>query len=219
MKHLTKNGNKKIFNRDQIKFPLMYLSYGQQEKGTKENLQKQMKESYTEEVYDIFVQAVSEVLPGYLTILNWVNSKWNPEWKKVSWYMPDGFKVVCKPTSYQELNFKLFDQYNVTGKVHGVKQETSALILLVTIFHSTDAYIARRMVLENDFQMYTIHDAFRMHPNDAHKAKQTYNKIMAEITTMNLFEDILSQILETEIDPIKGNLCANDVLEARYSLC
>ena len=158
----TINGNPKLFTRTEIKATLMQYGYGQQEKGSKDQLKEDMGDKYFDEVYDIFIQALDKVVPGFSLIMNFINSMWNPEWEEVTWHMPDGFKVTCKPTSSYWEDFKLFDKFPVVAKVSGVEKEKQALILYVGFIHSVDAYIAREMVRiadEQGFSVITIHDA------------------------------------------------------------
>ncbi len=74
-------------------------------------------------------------------------------------------------------------------------------------------------LMENgNYDIYGIHDEVRQLPNHAHKSKQYYNEVLANINDSNLFTDILSEILNTTIPPMEGDLNSEDILKAVYSL-
>ncbi len=156
---LTPKGNKIRFDRSEIKYALMQFGYGQQEKGTKAQLSEDMQDKYDDTVFPVFMQAINDVIPGFAEIMAFVNDQWNKNWLEVSWYMPDGFKVSCKPTSSNWEDFSLFGKIPVTAKVSGVRKEKQALILYVGFIHAVDAYIARQVVIRCPFPVITIHDA------------------------------------------------------------
>ena len=214
----TPAGNKQYFTRTEVKASIMQAGYGQREKGTRSQLSDDMGEKYSDELYDVFVEAVEDVVPGFYSVMESINNLWNPDWEEVSWTMPDGVEVKCKPTNSKWLNFKLFDKYEIKAKVSGVEKEESALILFVGIIHSCDAYIARQMIELQNYDLITIHDDFRQLPNHGKQSKLRYNQILANINDSNLLTDILSQILGEEVNPIVGNLKSEDILKSRYSL-
>ena len=218
---LTPNGNPKLFTRTEIKASLMQFGYGQQEKGTKKQLANDLGSKYDDELYNVFLEAVNNIIPGFSEIMETINGMWKYEWLEVSWTMPDGIVVTCKPTSKDWVDFKLFGKYPIKGKVSGVGHEEKALILYVTIIHSCDAYIARQLVLLANKQRYdliTIHDGFRQLPNNAFKTKANYNQVLASINDSNLLTDILSQIAGFTIEPIVGDLDSAEILLNKYSL-
>ena len=208
------------FHRKEIKYPFMQMGYGQQEKGTKTQLIEDMAEGkYDDKTYTIFMQAIEDVVPGFVGIMEFVNGLWNKNWTEVTWYMPDGFKVSCKPTSSFWEDFELFEGIHVKAKVSGVRKEKQALILYVGFIHAVDAYIARLMVVRCDFDIITIHDAFRCHPNNATVMQQTYREILADINDVPLFESFLEQITGSRVSPIVGDLKREDILASKYAIC
>ncbi len=215
---ITPNGNPKLFTRTEVKASVMQAGYGQQEKGTKGQLFNDIGDKYDEGLYDIFVQAVEDVVPGFYSIMNQVNKLWNPKWTSVFYTMPDGFIVTIKPTNSKWVEFKLFGEIPIKAKVSGVEKEKQALVLFVSIIHSVDSYIAREVIKKCNFDIITIHDGYRTHPNHTHKVKQYYNEVLANINDSNLFTDILSEILNTTIPPMEGDLNSEDILKAVYSL-
>ena len=218
---LTKAGNPRLFNRTEVKASVMQAGYGQREKGTRAQLEDDMPEKYSDDMYDIFVQAIKEVVPGFYEIMDFVNELWNPEWTKVTWLMPDGVKVTCKPTNSQWIDFNLFGKYSIKAKVSGVEKEDSALILFVGIIHATDAYMARMMLDKAETENYdeiTIHDDFRILPGNAHKTKRHYNEVLASINDSQLLSSILSQITGQDVSEVHGDIDSADILESKYSL-
>ncbi len=215
---ITPNGNPKLFTRAEVKYPIMQAGYGQREKGTRNQLSQDMGDKYNDEIYDIFVQAVEDVVPGFYSIMNQVNELWNKNWISVSFTMPDGFIVVVKPTSSKWVDFKLFGQLPITAKVGGVEKEKQALILYVSIIHAVDAYIAREVQRRCKFDLITIHDGYRILPNHAQTVKKYYNEVLALINDSNLFTDILSEILGVTVPPMESDLNSEDILKAVYSL-
>jgi hypothetical protein len=212
--------NKTRFDRKEIKYPFMQMGYGQQEKGTRLQLFEDMAEGkYDDQTFDIFIQAINDVVPGFIQIMEFVNDLWNKDWLEVTWYMPDGFKVSCKPTSSYWEDFTLFDKIKVKAKVSGVRKEKQALILYVGFIHAVDAYIARQMVIRCPFDILTIHDAFRCHPNNAQTMKQIYREILADINDVPLFESFLQQITGSGVSSITGNLIRQDIMESQYAIC
>ena len=217
---LTPNGNPIKFVRKEIKASFMQMGYGQQEKGTRNQLMEDMTEGkYDDDTFSLFMQAVNDVIPGFTLIMEFVNSKWNKNWTEISWLMPDDFKVVCKPTSSFWEEFTLFDNIKVRAKVSGVMKEKQALILYVGFIHAVDAYIARQMVIRCPFDIITIHDAFRCHFNNTAVMKQTYREILADINDVPLFESFLQQITGSEVTPIVGDLTRSDILNSKYAIC
>lgn len=215
---LTPKGNYRLFTRGEIKAPLMQFGYGQREKGTKAQLQEDLKSEYSDEVFDIFIEAVDRVIPGFAATMNQINDLWNKDWLEVSFYMPDGVKVTCKPTSSDWVDFRLFDELNITAKVSGVSREQKALILYVTIIHAFDAYVARQVIVKAKHHVLTIHDGYRQHANYAHITRGFYNETMAEIASADVLVWVLSQIVGYQIQPFQGDLNPMEILNAKYSL-
>ena len=217
--NVTLNGNTRLFERNEVKYPFMQAGYGQQEKGTKEQLMQDMQEKYQDGLYDVFVQGVERVVPGFFAIMQFVNELWNPEAELITWTLPDEFVVQLKPTTSDWFSFKPFGQFEVTAKVGGVEKEKETLMLWVSIIHSIDAYVAREVIRRSDFDVITIHDAFRCHPNNADTMKHTYNDIMVEINESRLFEDILQQITGAPVETLGTNITTEEILQAKYSIC
>lgn len=63
---------------------------------------------------------------------------------------------------------------------------TEHLLALAQIMHGMLAYAP--------FAVVTVHDEFRVHPNNANHLRQQYINILAELADSNLLDDLLSQI-------------------------
>lgn len=71
---------------------------------------------------------------------------------------------------------------------------------------------------EKPFEVMTVHDCFRVHPNYGNDLRQQYANILADICGSALLDDIASQILQTEIVVEKRGLNPEDVRVADYQL-
>jgi hypothetical protein len=216
--NLTPEGFPKLFDRQEIKATLMQASYAQQEKGSKAQLKEDLRSEYRDEIYDVFVQAVDELIPGFYSVMEFTNGLWQPDWTSVSFTMPDGVVVTCKPTTSDWVDFPLFEQMTVTAKVAGVQREEAALILWVTIIHAFDAYIARLLVLRCAYDILTIHDGFKVLANHTGETRLEYNKIIVEIASSQALKNILQEITGQSVDDIQGDLVPEEMLDAKYSL-
>lgn len=215
---LTPNGNPRLFKREEIKASLMQMSYGQMEKGTKAQLKEDLKTQYTDEIYQAYMRAVNNVLPGFLDTMNQINDLWNKDWETVSWTMPDGVVITCKPIASSWVDFEI-DERIITAKVTGVQKVDSALILYVNIIHSVDAYVMRTIIENADYDIITIHDATRSLANHAKATRAAYSKALADINNSELLSDILTQINGSTVDTEAGSLKSEDIVDAKYSLC
>jgi len=69
------------------------------------------------------------------------------------------------------------------------------------------------------FQVMTVHDCFRCHPNYGNDLRRQYNQILSDIAKSDLLGFILSQVLGQEFSAGKlDNDMWKDVLEAEYAL-
>ena len=56
------------------------------------------------------------------------------------------------------------------------------------------ATIVNHMLTYEPFEVITVHDEFKVHPNNANHLRQQYINIFAELAESNLLNDLLSQI-------------------------
>lgn len=71
---------------------------------------------------------------------------------------------------------------------------------------------------EQPFEVMSVHDCFRCHPNYGNDLRRQYNEILACLSESNLLADIASQILKTEITIQKRGLSADQIRDANYAL-
>lgn len=222
MSQLTPNGNPRLFTRAEVKASVMQAGYSQQEKGTRQQLSDDLGSKYDESIYPAFIQAIEETVPGFFTVMDWVNNLWSKDWEEISFLMPDGHRVVIKPTSSEWVKFRPFDQFEVDGRIGGVDKEDNTLLLWVTIIHAVDAYIARRMIIranKRKKKKITIHDDFVQLANDAVATKQDYREELADINDNPLLEYIIEQITGKRPETIIGDLDSKDILNSTYAIC
>ena len=85
-----------------------------------------------------------------------------------------------------------------------------------------DYTVIRKLLLslpEKPFEIISIHDCFRVHPNYANDLRQQYNNLLAEITESNLLSDIASQIAGYQIPVQKKGSIGHLIRRADYALC
>ena len=68
------------------------------------------------------------------------------------------------------------------------------------------------------FEVLTVHDCFRVHPNYGNDLRQQYAHILADIADSTILADIASQILQQEVCVEKGDLDPAEVRSADYQL-
>lgn len=71
---------------------------------------------------------------------------------------------------------------------------------------------------DKPFEVLTVHDCFRVHPNYGNDLRQQYAHILADISDSTILADIASQILQHEVHVEKGDLDPADVRSADYQL-
>lgn len=69
------------------------------------------------------------------------------------------------------------------------------------------------------FQLVTVHDCFRCHPNYGNDLRRQYNTILADLNDSNMLEFICSQVAKQDVGARKVGLIPRDViLNANYTL-
>lgn len=196
----------------------MISGYGAGRALVTQQFQEDFGDGFKEEYVDLFYDAQKAVSPAAVMLKDFFLSIWNPKWTEISWTLPDGFKCTYKPTETASVPIEVFGlKLNVMSTVNIPTSVGTALG--VNIIHSVDGYIARQMVVRNDFPVWPIHDGFNCHPNHVVKMRQTYQEILAEILESTLLEDILEEILGAKIPPFAKEFTAEEVLASHYGIC
>ncbi len=72
---------------------------------------------------------------------------------------------------------------------------------------------------ETPFEVISIHDCFRVHPNYGNDLRQQYNNLLAEIAGSRLLEYLISQIAGHHIPVTKMGDLSSKIRVADYTLC
>ena len=116
-----------------------------------------------------------------------------------------------------------FDQYQRSGMVDVVILESITsmdirwlprdyLVKLNTILST--------MLKHKPFQVVTVHDDFRAHPNNINALREHYRNILAELSEVNLLTDIFSQLYGMPMTFAKAaNNLAHHIRRSNYALC
>ena len=80
--------------------------------------------------------------------------------------------------------------------------------------------IVRGMLQYQPFELVTIHDEFKCHPNHANWMRWQYKEILAEMAESRILEDILSQLYHEPVTygKLSFNLAAQ-IRNSNYALC
>jgi len=173
--------------------------------------------------YEAFLQALNELFPGAIAVMNIINSKWNSQATYHSWTLPDGHvshvKVINKVVTTIQVD-ELECQNTFKYSCNFNQPSTKSTSLAPNIIHSIDAYIVREVVRRCDFQVAHIHDAFTCHPNNMPTLMDQYRIILSEIANSNLLADILSDITGSSVQLEKYNYdLSSEILKSQYALC
>ena len=74
------------------------------------------------------------------------------------------------------------------------------------------------MVSYTPFEMLTIHDDYKCHPNNMNYVRDVYRNILADIVDSTLIESILNQLYGMEGNITKGKLDSDTVRNSNYAL-
>lgn len=73
---------------------------------------------------------------------------------------------------------------------------------------------------EHSFEVYAVHDCFRVLPNYGDDVRQQYRVICSQIAKSNMLQNILQSMFETDkITVTKSNELAELVLKSEYAIC
>jgi len=89
------------------------------------------------------------------------------------------------------------DHFRYTMRKQVCKPKDKGLALAANLVHSVDAWICREMVKRGHKAHVTIipiHDCFFAYPNKMNIVRQLYIDILADLATMNMVSNILTQL-------------------------
>lgn len=147
---------------------------------------------FNDEQLEVFYNVTSNIFTGCEHVMSEIVNSWSDD-DEFSWTLPDGHVAVVRPTVKEVLEI---NWHGCEFVYDFMKQGPSGshLHLPANIVQSVDGYVARQMVRLCDFDMYSAHDAFSMHPNHWETACQKYREILAGIADSNILQDILREI-------------------------
>ncbi len=80
--------------------------------------------------------------------------------------------------------------------------------------------ILRGMLQYQPFELVTVHDEFKAHPNNLNHVREQYRQIMAEIADSNVLDDLLSQLYKSSVSFNKMSFNLGDLIrKSEYALC
>lgn len=73
---------------------------------------------------------------------------------------------------------------------------------------------------EHTFEVFSIHDCYRVLPNYGNDLRQQYRYVCKQIADSNMLSDILSSMFDTELDIQKlDNSLGEEVMKSEYAVC
>lgn len=68
------------------------------------------------------------------------------------------------------------------------------------------------------FNLLTVHDCFRVHPNYGNDIRQQYNRVLHDLAKSNMLDYLVSQIVGYPVTVVKKDDIAEEILTANYAL-
>ena len=206
------------FNRNQLKKTSMIDGYGAGRKLLEKQLKEDCGDLYFEGLVDLYKLALDRISPTLNRLKQTIASIWDNKRTRWQWTLPNGNVTDYNTVASRIITLKPYGLFDIDMIVSCISPTDSSSGLLVNIIHSIDAYIASEMVLRCPFEIITIHDAFRCHPNHSNEMARIYVEIMAEITDSRLLEDIVEELTGIPMQSIPKQFCGADVLKSRYAV-
>ncbi len=208
------------FNRNQIKSALMIDGYGAGRKLVTETLKESLKDYYSEEAVEAFYEAQAKMSPTVQGLKDTFQSIWDEKRERYTWTLPNGFVVDYRPTDSYTVKIKPFGKMEVSVKSTLVMNTTRSTGLGVNIIHSFDAYLCDFVIVNHpNNQIWTIHDGYKVHPNDVDVTLENYNRGLAFLTDSTALEDVIAEIIGKAVKKINKQFTGSEVMKSDYSLC
>lgn len=200
-----------------VKPIFMTKNYGQGDKGLIKNLMKEngFDRRTATEFLNAYYEAERKLIPDLANLQDLIYSRIK-EGKdpKISWYLPDGFKVELDISKELDGSFSL-KGLEVPIKIKSANIDEMSRSIMPNVIHSVDAYVARRM---NAKGIPSIHDAFTVPKGMDNVAKEEYGKIMSEINDSPLLKNILDDIGVDSSNLPKRDLTSEDIMKSEHKL-
>lgn len=128
-------------------------------------------------------------------------------------------EVIPSVPSAIDTYVDLYNRTNVVDAVifpwinsHSVgRLETDHLEALVTL--------AESMLVHKPFELVTVHDEFKCHPNYCNDMRQHYIDIFAELADSNVLDDIVHQITGSHVSYTNAHIGLSDMIRtSEYAL-
>ena len=171
--------------RDDVKYSLMPHYYG-----SKAAPKEAFKNS---EALKGFYNTLKDRFKGAEKIRKLVINAWNPNTEEYTWIMPDGYTVYTPVIGKAKKKINIGKTYYVM-LLNKPQAQGKGVSLLANLTQSVDAYIVRELVrdsINNNYELYTIHDSFWSSPVNFNKVRQAYKKVMVDLAKSEFFKDWL----------------------------
>lgn len=208
-----------VFNRTQIKGAMMIDGYGAGKKLVTETLRESLKDYYSEEAVEAFYEAQAKMSPTVQGLKDTFQSIWDEKRERYTWTLPNGFVVDYRPTDSYTVKIKPFGKMEVSVKSTLVMNTTRSTGLGVNIIHSFDAFLCDFVIVNHpNNQIWTIHDGYKVHPNDVDVTVNNYNRGLAFLTDSTALEDVIAEIINKAVKKINKEFTGSQVMKSDYSL-
>lgn len=130
----------------------------------------------------------------------------------------NGLNSTKTDGKYREIVETLWNNYKITGFLSTrildfVDEDTMGLVDSLTIAKLVQS------LPEKPFELVSVHDCFRCHPNYGNALRLQYNTILADINDSELLTDMCSQVVNKKINTNKvGKIDRNVILNSNYAL-
>lgn len=207
------------FDRGQIKKSMMIEGYGAGEKLIIKQLQEDLKEMFTDMAPQGFYTAKNMMSPASTIFKETCKSMWDSSKTQINVEFPNGFVMDYRPIQTGNIKVNPFG----TGEIEMIAKICLPTArntgLGVNIIHGTDAFTAGWVVDKHpNNDIWTIHDGYKVHPEDAEICLANYNGCLAYITDSEMLEDIIEQVTGVRIPKIQKQFTGEQVLTSKYSL-
>ncbi len=205
--------------RKQVKHVVMTVLYGST------NMPKQAFGEGTDDLH-AFYQAMHEVLPGPMKLMELMQSLWDPRKKYLSWEI-DGVHAHIAILDKFEGNANMtIDGKDVSIPFQTVLNQPKAkgLSIAANVTHFVDSLIKDRVVAafeKKNKPISTIHDDFGVHPNDVEFLMERYREALHYVYKNNILQNILRQLSGNSTLEVPQESSANyglPILTSKYAL-